>query len=158
MHHPLKQGLRRSKTTSLCAGSSACTSASSIKTRIKTAASDTSGWYSIMSTSASSIKTRIKTYALVATKLKQWRVRVHHPLKQGLRLSVNLTSKYALNCTSASSIKTRIKTCKEETKIAVKRVRVHHPLKQGLRLLGSLAFSSSFTVRVHHPLKQGLRR
>ena len=91
-----------------------------------------------ISTSASSIKTRIKTpdsqplYRLFG-------VRVHHPLKQGLRHSqISPAMPYQLR-TSASSIKTRIKTFLFFfMALSFSLVRVHHPLKQGLRLVKGL--------------------
>ena len=85
-------------------------------------------------TSASSIKTRIKTVNLAIIKDSKV-VRVHHPLKQGLRQDDNYRFRRIL------------------------RVRVHHPLKQGLRHLQfSVDHDFACSVRVHHPLKQGLRR
>ena len=113
------------------------------------------------STSASSIKTRIKTVSSRGCIRPSLPVRVHHPLKQGLRLSARFPNSMWASCTSASSIKTRIKTscyddcCNEHNRV----VRVHHPLKQGLRRLLFLRPELFFIiVRVHHPLKQGLRR
>ena len=61
-------------------------------------------------------------------------VRVHHPLKQGLR---HHTTK--------------------GLGFFVFLVRVHHPLKQGLRHDTAARHKGVIAVRVHHPLKQGLR-
>ena len=85
-------------------------------------------------------------------------VRVHLPLKQGLR-PLKYLSSYILICASASSIKTRIKTQRYcRIKHCPYYVRVHLPLKQGLRRILSIwANNLPFTVRVYLPLKQGLR-
>ena len=83
MHHPLKQGLRQSPYGAMKALSNSGTSASSIKTRIKTNEIETSHDFKPC-TSASSITTRIKTHNLI-THHQNEVVRVHHPLKQGLR-------------------------------------------------------------------------
>ena len=62
------------------------------------------------------------------------KVRVHHPLQQGLRLF---------------DLEIFFRTCS---------VRVHHPLQQGLRRgIFLLDLSHEAFVRVHHPLQQGLR-
>ena len=65
----------------------------------------------IKRTSASSIKTRIKTELWEYKPHHAVGVRVHHPLKQGLRQIQKRLNKTLCLRTSASSIKTRIKTC-----------------------------------------------
>ena len=68
----------------------------------------------------------------------QLRVRVHHPLKQGLRQRIVKFPKLGIKVrTSASSIKTRIKTRFVYRRALKPQVRVHHPLKQGLRRVNS---------------------
>ena len=61
-------------------------------------------------------------------------VRVHLPLKQGLRPDLINQLYYWKYSTSASSIKTRIKTNSCDILNKILNVRVHLPLKQGLRL------------------------
>ena len=63
------------------------------------------------------------------------KVRVHHPLQQGLRPVFSVVF------------------------ITPECVRVHHPLQQGLRPLKERrCMILTEDVRVHHPLQQGLRR
>ena len=87
-------------------------------------------------------------------------MRVHLPLKQGLRQRHQLRSVCLRHSASASSIKTRIKTfttCADTKELPL--VRVHLPLKQGLRHPLTRSFNDDgLAVRVHLPLKQGLRR
>jgi len=71
VHHPLKQGLRHTLKR-LEDNLPVCTSASSIKTRIKT-------FFALY------------PFAVLIS------VRVHHPLKQGLRLGHNLAARSFLN-------------------------------------------------------------
>ena len=88
-------------------------------------------------------------------------VRVHLPLKQGLRQTHERLFHNKLRSTSASSIKTRIKTFRQSRQRLPMclAVRVHLPLKQGLRLISlGLYLMRDIIVRVHLPLKQGLRR
>ena len=62
-------------------------------------------------------------------------VRVHHPLQQGLRPFRHLRYDRTCTGTSASSITTRIKTVGFiDQYLPRPPVRVHHPLQQGLRL------------------------
>gem|GEM_PF-3361932 len=84
VHHPLKQGLRQVFMFPFFF-SIVSTSASSIKTRIKTFNFLYFNIKTSSSTSASSIKTRIKTTLLDTVLPLTDCVRVHHPLKQGLR-------------------------------------------------------------------------
>ena len=111
------------------------------------------------STSASSIKTRIKTGHNLAARSFLKTVRVHLPLKQGLRRlrSFHCISRY--NRTSASSIKTRIKThltcrCARQGRSSTSA----SSIKTRIKTIG-LCIGSMFRiiVRVHLPLKQGLR-
>ena len=62
------------------------------------------------------------------------KVRVHLPLKQGLRPTHGGWCGMSRHRASASSIKTRIKTLVKICLLLLKKVRVHLPLKQGLRL------------------------
>ena len=87
-------------------------------------------------------------------------MRVHHPLQQGLRQSVNRDVLSIAQCASASSITTRIKTTNYiNASYYEVLVRVHHPLQQGLRPMEYMSLHSLvWRVRVHHPLQQGLRQ
>ena len=60
---------------------------------------------------------------------------MHHPLKQGLRLTIRYAHFLCSTRRSASSIKTRIKTMLLYMPEFSGNVGVHHPLKQGLRLV-----------------------
>ena len=87
-----------------------------------------------------------------------FKVREHHPVKQGLRLDPDHFFQSEYKSPRAPSSKTRIKTlalapCSLE-KITV---REHHPVKQGLRLLAVSMILNLKNVREHHPVKQGLR-
>ena len=85
-------------------------------------------------------------------------MRVHLPLKQGLRQPDNINIINIIKCASASSIKTRIKTQEPKRCTLYHPVRVHLPLKQGLRPVSIFLLFYEFNVRVHLPLKQGLRQ
>ena len=130
-------------------------------------------------TSASSIKTRIKTFFSFFRLLPQ-KVRVHLPLKQGLRQIFKAYNGF-INCTSASSIKTRIKTSPNftaffkhactsassiktriKTTLVVYFIIFHNctsasSIKTRIKTSSSLYILLFLVVRVHLPLKQGLR-
>ena len=108
VHHPLQQGLRPSI---FCLDKTLQTraSTSSITTRIKTNRFSITYIRDYASASTSSITTRIKTASGTCYTSVTLRVRVHHPLQQGLRLTFGFII------------------------LIISYVRVHHPLQQGLR-------------------------
>ena len=109
-------------------------------------------------TSASSIKTRIKTNCQPILWSFVERVRVHLPLKQGLR---RLYFRFTLLIELVRvhlPLKQGLRLCFFVFNCFYTLVRVHLPLKQGLRQISIMVCSTVGKVRVHLPLKQGLRQ
>ena len=108
MHIPLKQGLRRKLFG--VAVYPLCQNAYSTKTRIKTLRCFAYSNAAALCQNAYSTKTRIKTSAAIPKRSTSSIVRMHIPLKQGLRLCQEWVDSGLLPGQNAYSTKTRIKT------------------------------------------------